>query len=147
MKTVEEHIRDSRTATPEQIRENIEKSKRRNEAQKRADVLMKSTKPAKVSPVHPYAHLDGKLVGFIIKTRKDKYKPILGRVSTFFDDDDANLVMIGEREPQETLEAAQELFKTIGDFEYIYCPNPVKSGGIFGTWLSEIIKANPENNS
>jgi hypothetical protein len=80
----------------------------------------------------------------IVHTRKDKYKPFVASVYNSHGDNDSMISTVGSQNAMDTLEEARAclLADKETEFERVFL-NPVKSGGMMGTWLNELLAANP----
>jgi hypothetical protein len=126
-------------ATPEEIAANIAASHARRAAS-RERVEEKKREAER----HPQEAWHGKLVGLIVHTRKDKYKPFVASVYNSHGDNDSMISTVGSQNAMDTLEEARAclLADKETEFERVFL-NPVKSGGMMGTWLNELLAANP----
>lgn len=126
-------------ATPEEIADNIARSQARKAAARERQAVAK-----REAERHPQEAWNGKLVGFIVHTRKDKFKPIVARVYNSHGDNDSMLHAVASQDPMETLDEARACFLSDKEteFERVFL-NPVKSGGMMGSWLNVLLAANP----
>lgn len=126
-------------ATPEEIADNIARSQARKAAARERQAAAK-----REAGRHPQEAWHGKLVGFIVHTRKDKFKPIVARVYNSHGDNDSILHTVADQDAADTLEEARARFLEDKEtqFERIFL-NPVKSGGMMGSWLNVLLAANP----
>lgn len=126
-------------ATAEEIAANIARSQARKAA---ARERQKIANAKLVRAPHPHAAWEGKLVGFIVRTRKDMFKPIVARVSLFMDDHDGFLVPVAEQPSKEALEDARACFDGEGrnGVDHVFL-DPIPSGGAMGSWLSQLLPA------
>lgn len=116
--------------SPEQIAANIAASHARKAAARKAEV----------QPPNRFADVDGKLIGFVVKTRHEKFKPFVGKVIVMADDhDDAIVYVVGEQPPQDTLPEALVIFDPDRDALAMVLEQPVPSGGMMGHWLRHML--------
>lgn len=120
--------------TPEQIEANKAATRLRRE-QRRAE----QRQAARPQPDERYPEYNGKLVGFIVKTRHDKYKPFIGRTTNSPGDNDSIVVVVGEKPPQETVEEAIALLETIHTHLVLLLKIPVPTHGMMGHWLAPML--------
>jgi hypothetical protein len=90
-----------------------------------------------------YDHLNGKVVGFIVRRLNGKYKPMVGRVIESEGDDDSFISVVGTQSSFLVLGQAQACFEGNGadNIDKIYL-RPVSSNGSGLTWVSELEDAN-----
>lgn len=128
--------------TPDQIAANIaashqRKQQRREEQQRQNAEQQRAAKERRERRGYP--QYNGKLVGFVVKTRHDKFKPFVGRAMNMPDDEDALLHVIGYHPPQETLAEAVALFAPDRDKLALVLEKPVPSHGLMGHWLKPML--------
>jgi hypothetical protein len=117
--------------SPEQIAANIEASRLRRAAKAVARAIPK---------LHKFEAYRSKLVGFVVKTRHDKYKPFIGRVIVMDEDPtDALVHVVGEQPSQDTLQEALAFYEPERDKLAIVMETPVPSGRILGHWLAHML--------
>lgn len=120
--------------SPEQIAANIAASHARKAAIRKGAV----TKAAQ--PTHQFAALNGKLIGFVVKTRHEKFKPFVGKVIVMWDNhNDALVQVVGEQAQQDTLPDALRFYASDENAFAMILEQPVPSGGMMGHWLSHML--------
>jgi hypothetical protein len=132
----EEFVPTARTAA---INANIAATHARHKA--RADARQATQQEAAKAqdPIGKYAHLNGQQIGFVVKTKRDKFKPFVGRIIDQPDDQDALVHVVGSQDPQDTLEAALALYTPDRATFAMVLEQPVPSGGLMGHWLNEML--------
>lgn len=124
------------TISPEQIQANIAATQARRQAARERDIAQREA-----ARRHPHEAYIGKLVGFIVSTRKG-YKPFIGRPIP--DTYDSFINVVGSQEPQETLEQAQAFLVAERDNLALVLEKPVpgRSESVgYMHWLSDMLKA------
>lgn len=82
---------------------------------------------------------NGKLVGFVVETRKGEFKPFIGRCIAMHEDDDCLIHVVGSQMPQETIHHALAFYAPDNDkFERVF-KEPQESGGMMGHWLRPML--------
>jgi hypothetical protein len=120
--------------SPEQIAANIAAS----QARKAAARTVAAAKA--IPPPHRFANVSGKLIGFVVKTRHEKFKPFIGKVIVMEDDhNDALIHVVGEQPPQNTLPEALAFYAPDKNAFAMILEQPVPSGGMMGHWLSHML--------
>lgn len=122
--------------TQEQIEANKAASRLRREQRKAQQALLR---PQPVHNDERYAKYNGKLVGFVVKTRHDKFKPFIGRPFNSPGDNDSIVQVIGEKPPQKTLEDAIALLETMREHLVLLLKTPVPTHGMMGHWLAPML--------
>lgn len=117
--------------------------KRRQEARERAIAKRDAEREAeRIAAIHPYEQYSGKLIGFVVHTRKG-YKPFIGQPIPA-DPRDSFISVRGSQAPQATLEQALAVFAPDRDKFALVLEKPVRraSEGVgFMHWLAEMLKA------
>lgn len=121
--------------SPEQIAANIAATRARR-ATARAKQIAANARVKQGTP-HRFAELSGKLIGFVVKTRHEKFKPFIGRV--IIDDNDALIYVVGEQSPQDTLSEALAFYAPDQNAFAMVLQHPVPSAGMMGHWLSHML--------
>ncbi|RUW56834.1 hypothetical protein [Mesorhizobium sp. M8A.F.Ca.ET.021.01.1.1] len=81
------------------------------------------------------------LVGFVVETRKGKFKPFIGTCIESDGDDDCVIYVNGSQPPQDTLEAALAFYDPdLAKFKRVF-RKPVKPGGEMGHWLLQMVRS------
>lgn len=124
--------------TPEQIEANKADTRRRREQRRKAQEQNRvGAQPVQHDERFP--DYNGKLVGFVVKTRHDKFKPLIGRPHNSPGDNDSIVWVVGEKPPQETLAAAIALLETMREHLVLLLQKPVPTHGMMGHWLSPML--------
>lgn len=133
-------------ATPEEIKANIAASQARKEKarQRDADARAERERLRLEAARHPQEEWHGKLVGFIVRTRKGKFKPIVAKVFNSEGDRDSILFTVGAQDSMDSLDEARDCFLSDSEteFERVFL-NPVAGAGMMGNWLNQVLAANP----
>lgn len=130
------------TTSPEQIAANIAASHARKQLHRERQQQIKVVEQQRQAvEAEPYAQYNGKLIGFVVKTRHGRFKAFLGRPINSEGDRDSIVTVIGSQEPQETLEEALAFFAPDLNKFALVLKQPVKSGGMMGHWLAPMLAA------
>lgn len=85
-----------------------------------------------------------KFVGFVVETRKGKFKPIIGVCLVQPDDDDCLVYTHASKEPMDTIEEALSHLDLEKDKLFRIFRMPQRSGGIMGQWLRPMVLSEGE---
>jgi hypothetical protein len=120
--------------SPEQIAASIAASHARKAAARKVAAAKV------VPPPHKFADVDGKLIGFVVKTRHEKFKPFIGKVIVMEEDpSDALVHVVGEQPPQDSLPEALAFYAPDKNAFAMVLEQPVPSGGMMGHWLGHML--------
>lgn len=132
------------TISPEQIQANIAATHKRRQEARQRDIAKREAERIERERLarHPYEEYSGKLIGFVVHTRKG-YKPFIGQPIPA-DPHDSFISVRGSQAPQETLEQAIALFAPDRDKLALVLEKPVPraSEGVgYMHWLAEMMAA------
>ena len=133
------------TISQEQIAANIAATQARRQAARDRDIAKRDAERAEQAERnrHPYEQYSGKLIGFVVHTRKGYYKPFIGRPIPA-DPNDSFINVVGSQDPQETLEQAVAFLSAERGNLALVLEKPVpraSEGAGFMHWLSEMLAA------
>lgn len=119
------------TATAEQIAANIAASRLRRYLQNQ------QREQQRVAAAEPYAAYNGKLIGFVVHTKRG-FKPFIGRPINSPGDRDSLVWVVASQDAKETL--AEALYCFAADQELmLILPRPVPHSGMMGHWLNPML--------
>jgi hypothetical protein len=88
-----------------------------------------------------YSTYKDQMIGFVVETRKGKFKPFIGTCIESDGDDDCVIFVSGSQPPQDTLEAALAFYDAdLAKFKRVF-RKPTKPGGEMGHWLIQLVHA------
>ena len=128
------------TISPEQIAANIAASQAHRRAARERDLAKREARRLE-REVGRFPEYNGKLIAFVVKTRKDLYKPLIGRPFNSPGDHDSVVNVIGEHPAQESLEQALALFEPDRDKLVLILTKLVPTRGIMQHWLAPMLAA------
>jgi hypothetical protein len=98
-----------------------------------------------VNPTPPpwFADYAGKLIGFVVRTRRDKYLPLIGMCYALPDEDDCIINVTYKNQQYDTIEDAVRLLDEVspGTLHRIF-RKPVPSAEL--QWLGPLVKGESE---
>jgi hypothetical protein len=131
------------TISPEQIAANIAATQKRRQAARERTIAEREAE--RIAARHPYEAYNGKLIGFVVHTRKG-YKPFIGRpIPDLYDSFISNIdPAFRSQKPQETLEQALAFLTAERDNLALILEKPVPHPNPnvgYVHWLAEMLAA------
>lgn len=130
------------TVSPEQIAASIAATQARRRAARERDIAKREAERA-ARPGNPYEQYNGKLVGFVVHTRKG-YKPFIGQPVPDLYDSFIAPTFIRSQAPQETLEQAVAFLSAERDNLALILEKPVPGASVsvgYVHWMSDMLAA------
>lgn len=126
------------TATAEQIAANIAASRLRRYLQNQQREQQRiAAKRKEQADAEPYAEYNGKLIGFVVHTKRG-FKPFIGRPINSPGDRDSLVWVVATQDAKETL--AEALYCFASDQELVLVlPRPVLNSAMMGHWLNPML--------
>ena len=130
------------TISPEQIQANIAATQARRQAARDRDLAKRDAERAERKR-HPYEAYNGKLVGFVVHTKKG-FKPFIGNPIPDLYDSFIGPTLIRSQPPQETLEQALAFLSAERNNLALILEKPVPGASVsvgYVHWLSDMLAA------